>query len=92
MGKGSAVGAAVAARLGRSLLELGGNNAIIISRPEADLRIGPRLAPFFGAVGTAGQRCTTTRRLIVHESIYESVKKNWSALTGNCGSSPLGPA
>lgn len=70
---GKAVGAAVGARLGRSLLELGGNNAIIIT-PDADLDIAIT-ASMFGAVGTAGQRCTTTRRLIVHESIYEKVKE-----------------
>ena len=69
---GKAVGAAVGARLGRSLLELGGNNAIIIT-PDADLDIAI-LGSVFGAVGTAGQRCTTTRRLIVHESIYEELK------------------
>lgn len=69
---GKAVGAAVGARLGRSLLELGGNNAIIIT-PDADLNIAV-LGAVFGAVGTAGQRCTTTRRLIIHESIYETVK------------------
>jgi aldehyde dehydrogenase (NAD+) len=69
---GKAVAAAVGQRLGRSLLELGGNNAIIISK-DADLDIA-LLGAVFGAVGTAGQRCTTTRRLIVHESIYESVK------------------
>ena len=70
---GKAVGAAVAARLGRSLLELGGNNAIIISK-EADLDIAI-LGALFGAVGTAGQRCTSTRRLIIHESVYESVRQ-----------------
>lgn len=69
---GKAVGAAVGARLGRALLELGGNNAIIISK-EADLDIAI-LGALFGAVGTAGQRCTTTRRLIIHEDIYEKVK------------------
>ena len=69
---GKAVGAAVAARLGRSLLELGGNNAIIISK-HADLDIAI-LGSLFGAVGTAGQRCTTTRRLIVQEDVYEEVK------------------
>ena len=69
---GKAVGAAVGARLGRSLLELGGNNAIIIS-PDADLNIAVT-ASVFGAVGTAGQRCTTTRRLIIHESIYDAFK------------------
>ncbi len=70
---GKAVGAAVAARLGRSLLELGGNNAIIISK-EADQDIA-LIGALFGAVGTAGQRCTTTRRLIIHESIYDSFKE-----------------
>ena len=70
---GKIVGATVAARLGRSLLELGGNNAIIISQ-HADLDIALR-ASVFGAVGTAGQRCTTTRRLIIHDSIYDTFKK-----------------
>jgi len=70
---GKAVGAAVGARLGRSLLELGGNNAIIISE-HADLNIA-LLAAVFGAVGTAGQRCTTTRRLIIHENIYDTFRK-----------------
>lgn len=69
---GKRVGEVVGARLGRSILELGGNNAIILS-PEADLKLAAP-AIVFGAVGTAGQRCTTTRRLIVHESIYEQVK------------------
>jgi aldehyde dehydrogenase (NAD+) len=70
---GKAVGAALGARLGRALLELGGNNAIIISK-EADLDIALRGA-VFGAVGTAGQRCTTTRRLIIHEDVYDTVKE-----------------
>jgi aldehyde dehydrogenase (NAD+) len=70
---GKAVAATVAQRLGRTLLELGGNNAIIISQ-HADLDIAIRGA-LFGAVGTAGQRCTTTRRLIIHESIYDQVKE-----------------
>jgi len=69
---GKAVGKAVGERLGRALLELGGNNAIIISE-NANLDIAVRGA-LFGAVGTAGQRCTTTRRLIIHESVYEEVK------------------
>ncbi len=69
---GRAVGERVAARLGRSLLELGGNNAIIIT-PEADLEMAIR-ATVFGAVGTAGQRCTTTRRLLVHTSIFDQVR------------------
>ena len=69
---GKAVGAAVGARLGRSLLELGGNNAIIISK-DADLDTS-LIGAVFGAVGTAGQRCTSTRRLIIHESVYEEFK------------------
>jgi aldehyde dehydrogenase (NAD+) len=71
---GKLVGQAVAARLGRSLLELGGNNAIIVS-PSADPKL-VLIGAVFGAVGTCGQRCTTTRRLIVHESQYEAVKKS----------------
>ncbi|MGN6475905.1 MAG: L-piperidine-6-carboxylate dehydrogenase [Flavipsychrobacter sp.] len=70
---GKAVGAAVGARLGRALLELGGNNAIIVSE-HADLDIALR-ACLFGAVGTAGQRCTTTRRLIIHDKVYDAFKK-----------------
>lgn len=70
---GKAVAAKVAQRLGRSLLELGGNNAIIISQ-HADLNIAITGA-LFGAVGTAGQRCTSTRRLIIHEDVYEEVKR-----------------
>jgi len=70
---GKIVGATVAARLGRSLLELGGNNAIIVS-PKADLNL-VLTGALFGAVGTAGQRCTSTRRLIIHESVYEEVKQ-----------------
>lgn len=69
---GKQVAQVVAARLGRSLLELGGNNAIIIS-PDADIEMAVR-ATVFGAVGTAGQRCTSTRRLIVHDSIFDQVK------------------
>ncbi len=71
-GMGKAVGASVAKRLGKSLLELGGNNAIIITE-NADLGIAIT-ASVFGAVGTAGQRCTTTRRLIIHEKIYTNFK------------------
>ena len=67
---GKAVSAAVAARLGRSILELGGNNAIIISQ-HADLDMSI-IGALFGAVGTAGQRCTSTRRLIIHESVYDT--------------------
>ncbi|WP_126243548.1 L-piperidine-6-carboxylate dehydrogenase [Chitinophaga rhizosphaerae] len=69
---GKAVGAAVGARLGRALLELGGNNAIIISK-DADLDMS-LVGCVFGAVGTAGQRCTSTRRLIIHDSVYEAFK------------------
>ena len=68
---GKIVGAKVAARLGKSLLELGGNNALIISE-EADLNLAIP-AVVFGAVGTAGQRCTSTRRVIVHESLANEV-------------------
>ncbi|MBL7954965.1 MAG: aldehyde dehydrogenase family protein [Flavobacteriales bacterium] len=70
---GKAVGAAVGQRLGRSLLELGGNNAIIIS-DKADLDMS-LIGCVFGAVGTAGQRCTSTRRLIIHDSVYEAFKQ-----------------
>ena len=70
---GRKVASVVGQRLGKTLLELGGNNAIIIT-PDADLDIAIRGA-VFGAVGTAGQRCTTTRRLIIHESLYETVKQ-----------------
>ena len=69
---GKIVGQAVAQRLGRSLLELGGNNAIIIA-PSADMKM-VLTGAVFGAVGTAGQRCTSTRRLIIHESVYDQVK------------------
>ncbi len=65
---GRQVAQAVSARLGRTVLELGGNNAVIVS-PSADLDLAVR-AVVFGAVGTAGQRCTTTRRAIVHQAIY----------------------
>jgi aldehyde dehydrogenase (NAD+) len=70
---GKIVGKTVAERLGRALLELGGNNAIIVT-PSADLKI-VLIGAVFGAVGTAGQRCTSTRRLIIHESLFEEVKK-----------------
>jgi aldehyde dehydrogenase (NAD+) len=69
---GRLVGATVAARMGKSILELGGNNAIIIT-PSANMDI-VLTGALFGAVGTAGQRCTSTRRLIVHESVYDTVK------------------
>jgi len=70
---GKAVSATVAGRLGKTILELGGNNAIIISK-EADLDMAI-VGAVFGAVGTAGQRCTTTRRLIIHESVYDQFKQ-----------------
>ncbi|RMG82497.1 MAG: aldehyde dehydrogenase family protein [Bacteroidetes bacterium] len=69
---GKIVGQKVAARMGRSLLELGGNNAIIVTE-NADLNI-VLTGACFGAVGTCGQRCTTTRRLIVHENVYDKVR------------------
>jgi aldehyde dehydrogenase (NAD+) len=70
---GKIVAQKIAARLGKSLLELGGNNAIIVT-PDADLKM-TLMGAVFGAVGTAGQRCTSTRRLIIHESRYEAVKE-----------------
>ncbi|MBC8987265.1 aldehyde dehydrogenase family protein [Pedobacter sp. N36a] len=69
---GRTVATAVAGRFGRSILELGGNNAIIISK-DADLEMSI-IGAVFGAVGTAGQRCTSTRRLIIHEDIFEDFK------------------
>jgi aldehyde dehydrogenase (NAD+) len=77
---GKAVGEAVGRRLGKSILELGGNNAIIITE-NADLNIAIPGA-VFGAVGTAGQRCTSTRRLIIHESIYEDLKQRLQSAYG----------
>ncbi len=82
---GKSVSAAVGARLGKSLLELGGNNAIIIT-PTADLNIVLPGA-VFGAVGTCGQRCTSTRRLIIHEEVYDKVL---SAITGAYGQLRIG--
>ncbi len=70
---GKEVNKTVAERLGKTILELGGNNAIIISKDaDTDMSL---IGCVFGAVGTAGQRCTTTRRLIIHESIYETFKQ-----------------
>ncbi len=69
---GKIVAQEVAARLGKSLLELGGNNAIIVT-PDADIKMTV-IGAVFGAVGTCGQRCTSTRRLIIHDSIYDKVK------------------
>ncbi len=71
---GKIVAATVAERLGTSLLELGGNNAIIVT-PNADLEL-VLTGAVFGAVGTCGQRCTSTRRLIVHEDMYDVIKRN----------------
>ncbi len=70
---GKIVAKEVAGRLGKTLLELGGNNAIIVT-PDADIKMTV-IGAVFGAVGTAGQRCTSTRRLIIHEDIYDTVKK-----------------
>src|SRR6266516_196923 len=69
---GRSLAQVVHGRLGRTLLELGGNNAVIVT-PSADLDLAVR-AIFFGAVGTAGQRCTTTRRVIAHESVYRALE------------------
>ena len=69
---GKIVASKVGERLGKSLLELGGNNAIIVT-PDADIKMTV-IGAVFGAVGTAGQRCTSTRRLIIHDSIYDKVK------------------
>ena len=77
---GRIVGATVAERFGTSLLELGGNNAIIIT-PSADLEM-TIVGALFGAVGTAGQRCTSTRRLIIHDSMYDTVKEKLAAAYG----------
>ncbi len=77
---GKEVGKVVAERLGRSLLELGGNNAIIIT-PSADLNVA-LIGSVFGATGTTGQRCTTTRRLIIHSSIYDEFKNKLVAAYG----------
>ncbi len=71
---GKIVAQQVAGRLGKTILELGGNNAIIIT-PDADLNM-TTIGAVFGAVGTAGQRCTSTRRLIIHEHVYEQVKSS----------------
>ncbi len=70
---GKIVAATVGERLGKSLLELGGNNAIIVT-PDADIKMTV-IGAVFGAVGTCGQRCTSTRRLIIHESVYDKVKQ-----------------
>ncbi len=85
---GRAVAQAVAKRLGRSLLELGGNNAMILA-PSADLELATR-AIVFAAAGTAGQRCTTLRRLIVHHSIKADVLKRLSTIYGRLIVGPPG--
>jgi aldehyde dehydrogenase (NAD+) len=77
---GKAVGTVVASRLGRSILELGGNNAIVVTA-DADLNIAIPGA-VFGAVGTAGQRCTSTRRLIIQDEVYDAVKTKLTAAYG----------
>jgi aldehyde dehydrogenase (NAD+) len=77
---GRIVSTAVAGRFGKSILELGGNNAIIISK-DADLNMSV-IGAVFGAVGTAGQRCTSTRRLIIHEEIYDTLKERLVAAYG----------
>ena len=82
---GRIVGATVAERFGKSLLELGGNNSIIIT-PTADLKVVVPGA-VFGAVGTCGQRCTSTRRLIIHESVYDKVR---DAIVGAYGQLTIG--
>jgi len=82
---GRIVGATVAERFGKSLLELGGNNAIIIT-PSADLKVVVPGA-VFGAVGTCGQRCTSTRRLIIHENVYNKVR---DAIVGAYGQLTIG--
>jgi aldehyde dehydrogenase (NAD+) len=87
---GRAVATAVAQRLGRSLLELGGNNAVIVA-PSADVELALR-AIVFGAAGTAGQRCTTTRRLIVHESLRETLGRRLAQAYGQLRiGNPLDP-
>jgi len=78
---GRVVGPKVAARFGRAILELGGNNAMIVA-PSADLDLALR-AIVFSAVGTAGQRCTTLRRLIVHESIHDALLARLKAIYAN---------
>ncbi len=87
---GKIVAATVGSRLGKSLLELGGNNAIIVT-PSADLKI-VLTGAVFGAVGTCGQRCTSTRRLIVHESMYDKVKRSLKKAYGQLKiGDPLNP-
>ena len=77
---GKIVAAEVGSRLGKTILELGGNNAIIVT-PSADTNV-VLTGALFGAVGTAGQRCTSTRRLIVHESLFDEVKEKMTKANG----------
>ncbi|WP_282783784.1 L-piperidine-6-carboxylate dehydrogenase [Phaeodactylibacter xiamenensis] len=77
---GKIVAAEVGSRLGKTILELGGNNAIIVT-PSADTNV-VLTGALFGAVGTAGQRCTSTRRLIVHESLFDEVKEKMTKAYG----------
>lgn len=91
---GREVGPRVAARFGRSLLELGGNNAIIVT-PSADLSVAlPSL--LFGSVGTAGQRCTSTRRIIAHDSLieelFDQLAQNYTMIGSQKVGDPLEPA
>ncbi len=87
---GKIVAAEVASRLGKTLLELGGNNAIIVT-PNADLDV-TIMGALFGAVGTCGQRCTSTRRLIIHESVYDEVKNKLANAYGQLKiGDPLNP-
>jgi aldehyde dehydrogenase (NAD+) len=82
---GRRVGRLVQERFGRSILELGGNGAVIVSE-RGDLELAVRVV-YFGALGTAGQRCTSTRRVIVHESVYQAFKTRLLALYGR---TPIG--
>ncbi len=87
---GKEVAKSVGGRLGKTILELGGNNAIIISE-NADIEMAIR-ATVFGAVGTCGQRCTSTRRLIIHESVYDKVKERLISIYENVNiGNPLDP-
>ena len=78
---GKRVGGIVGKRLGKTILELGGNNAVIIA-PSADIQMAV-MSTVFGTVGTAGQRCTTTRRVIIHEDIYDQVRDKFIAAYKN---------
>ncbi len=87
---GKEVAKVVGGRLGKTILELGGNNAIIITE-NADIEMAIR-ATVFGAVGTCGQRCTSTRRLIIHESVYDQVKERLLSIYENINiGNPLEP-